>query len=114
METELGQALGQEEPVYLVFPVFLQPVYQTVALFCHMTVLRSLPELVRCLQPQQDRLQLQDMAEQTCNRGTDWADRQEGCRVMASALHKDTADRTAVDRAHKGTVLAVQWMEDHK
>lgn len=54
------------------------------------------------------------MAERTCNRGTDWADRQEGCRVMASALHKDTADRTAVDRAHKGTVLAVQWMEDHK
>lgn len=115
METELWQALEQGEPVYLVSLLFfLQPVYQTVAPFCHMTVPRNPPEQGKCLQPQGDRLQRRDMAEVTCNRGTDWADRLGGHRVMAFALHKDTADRTVVDRVHKVIVSAVQWMGGHR
>ena len=50
----------------------------------------------------------------TCNRGTDWADRLGGHRVMAFVLHKDTADRTVVDRVHKVIVSAVQWMGGHR
>ena len=120
MEMGPEQALEQEERVYLVFPVCLQPVYQTVVPFCHMTVPRSPLEREMCLPQPGSRLQGRElpargMAVPAYNWGTAPADRLEGRKEMASALHKDTVVRTAVGTDHRQVpVLAAQLKVDHR
>lgn len=120
MEMEPGQALEQQEPVYLAFPVCLAQVYQTVVPFSglfldHMTYPHIPPEQEMALQQLGDKhqelaLPARGMAEPACSQHTsDPVDTREGRREIAFVPCKDTVVRMppAVGTDRK-LVLAVQ------
>lgn len=120
MEMEPGQALEQQEPVYLAFPVCLAQVYQTVVPFAglfldHMTYPHIPPEQEMALQQLGDKhqelaLPARGMAEPACSQHTsDPVDTREGRREIAFVPCKDTVVRMppAVGTDRK-LVLAVQ------
>ena len=92
MELELEQVLEQEEPAYLVFPVF--QVYQTVTpyhlLACHMTALHIPHLLGVVLQQLRVKQPGPDIAEPACNQRTsDLVGTREGYRAPAFVPYKD-------------------------
>lgn len=107
MELEPGQALEEQGPVCLDFPVCLEQVYQTGApssrldlVLDHMTAPHNPPEQEMALQQLGDKhrepeLPAPGMAEPACTQRTfDRVDTREGHRVTAFVPYKDTVVRT--------------------